>query len=503
MTVFRRPLSVPFVRTVPLRMTRATVLAAVASFSVSLAQEPTENESAPLPQESSANESAPRPQEQTEGESLPEAATYAPFRLNFVELPYNGKHGVGTLSMDQTLAITQTTYSALHWGIAQVLPVNGQGWKGFFSRLAVGVTDLALYSLPLSGAWLHEEWHRAVMSHRGVSSKNDINSFNVGGKVIAVSHETDEALAKMKQEHPKDFLRLSTAGMESSNALVLSMQKNTFFRGATTFDLVAQWLTITNPITYLHGCASKDSDQTTKEQEEKEGSSIPKRDFTGLDCNAWAYDLFRPNEPYAARGTHPSGVGIRRYRSYKDHSSEERAFLKKQASLSFLSLVNPMLFGFNEFSFESPTTGRPLAWNAALGYDLTPFGHALSFRTLFKSVSKVTPHGVQGMMLRYYQYFNKNNSFPGLEIDHQPVPMGESQVSVGAKFMLWQQPKNLDFAQSAKSVGGLGALRVYSSHFENISPYAEVVSKSNGWVVGEVSLEKSTSVRIGLESALR
>ena len=41
-----------------------------------------------------------------------------------------------------------------------------------------------------------------------------------------------------------------------------------------------------------------------------EERNIAKRDFVGLDCNAWVYDLFRPNEPYELRGIHPIGNWI-------------------------------------------------------------------------------------------------------------------------------------------------------------------------------------------------
>ena len=425
-----------------------------------------------------------------------------PLRLNVFDAPYNLEQGIDPLSMDQTLALVQSTYGVIHWGLGAVLPINEQSWRGFFSRLAVGGADVMMMYLPLGGSWLHEEWHRAVMAHRGVSSYNDVNDFPIGAEVIAVSQETDESLAAMKANHPKDFIRMSAAGMESSHALVVSLNKNTFFRGAETFDRALMWIEELNPVFYMATCASKDSDDSTRRQEELEGTSIRKRDFIGLDCNGWVYDLHRPDEPFEARGTHPSGVGIRRYRSHKDLSDEERSYLRTQATLSWINLLNPFLFGFDEFPMTSPTTGRALGWNVGLGHDLLPFGYALSVRGFFKSKDIETPQGTQGLFVCYYHYINKSRGFPGLEIEHRPLPLGDTQMALGARVMVWQQPKNLDFVQTAGAFGGLLSLRAYSNHFAAASPYLEYTGKTDGWVVGEVSLESAHAVRLGVEAVL-
>ena len=92
---------------------------------------------------------------------------------------------------------------------------------------------------------------------------------------------------------------------------------------------------------YLHQCSGTGADATTKEENDKEGADVPRRDFTGLDCDGWTYDMFRPDEPYAARGTHPSGIGIDRYRGYSQLSPAEQRFTRKQFWMSLLNAADP------------------------------------------------------------------------------------------------------------------------------------------------------------------
>src|SRR6185503_15319227 len=106
------------------------------------------------------------------------------------------------------------------------------------------------------------------------------------------------------------------------------------------------------------------SEPTTEEQNRKEGTNVPTRDFTGLDPDGWVYDLFRPDEPYAARGIHPSGVGIDRYRSESDFTPRERRYLRRQARLSWLNLLNPQLIGLYGFDVGR-LNGLPVTVNAS------------------------------------------------------------------------------------------------------------------------------------------
>jgi hypothetical protein len=77
---------------------------------------------------------------------------------------------------------------------------------------------LAFY-VPPGEAWLHEEWHRAVLSHCGIASYNDTYKFRLFGGVVNVSHVRDEDLERLKREHPAEFVRLAAAGSSRACAL--------------------------------------------------------------------------------------------------------------------------------------------------------------------------------------------------------------------------------------------------------------------------------------------
>ncbi len=107
----------------------------------------------------------------------------------------------------------------------------------------------------------------------------------------------------------------------------------------------------------------------------EEDSDISKRDFTGLDFSAWAYDLFNANEPYQNRGIHRSGVGIDRYIKPSDLTADQIKYLKKQGYLQIINMASPMLFGLdNSFKINSLN----LNWNFAVRHILTSFGHDIT-----------------------------------------------------------------------------------------------------------------------------
>jgi hypothetical protein len=100
------------------------------------------------------------------------------------------------------------------------------------------------------------------------------------------------------------------------------------------------------------------------------------RDFTGSDPVGWIYDLFRPDEPYSARGVHPTGIGIDRYRQKEDLTEQELAYFEKTAYWQFANYISPMMFGFRSL----PLGHTDIRWNFAFRHLLTSFGTDLSFK---------------------------------------------------------------------------------------------------------------------------
>ena len=69
---------------------------------------------------------------------------------------------------------------------------------------------------------------------------------------------------------------------------------------------VPAYVTVFNDLIYHSLCVNDELDTMMDEINARETTEAS-RDFTGPDCTAWVYDLRRPDEPYADRGTHPSG----------------------------------------------------------------------------------------------------------------------------------------------------------------------------------------------------
>lgn len=142
-----------------------------------------------------------------------------------------------------------------------------------------------------------------------------------------------------------------------------------------------------------------------------EGGQYSRRLFGDAAIN-WVYDLFRPNEPYAARGPHPSGDGVARYITLAQLSDDEYAYLVKQGWLSFFNFVSPLLYGFNSF----PLGNTGYDWNIALCHYLTSFGTDSPVQVLMKK----TPFH---MVFTWHNFMNYTNYYPALEAELRDFPL--------------------------------------------------------------------------------
>ncbi|MDH5443949.1 MAG: hypothetical protein OEY52_00240 [Gammaproteobacteria bacterium] len=412
--------------------------------------------------------------------------------LPLADYPFNGIDGYTAPSMQQSLNITKNFYQYGHYKFDEWYADDPTG-----RMLSIVAFDVITTWLPFGDAWLHEEWHRAVMSHRNVDSYNEVYDLPLFADTISVKDVRDEDLVRLKADHPADMVRMHAAGLEAQNELNFSLEKDQFFNKTQTFDQVLIWLNYLNNIGYLHTCASNESNRITDELMEEEGQDISERDFTGLDCNAWVYDLFRPDEPYAARGVHPSGVGIRRYIKYADLTTEEQDYLETNARLSFLNLVNPFLLNQRSFLGTNPFNDKPMQWNASLRHHLTSFGYSIEANLFLKQ-------DTTNIMLIWRNYFNKDHHFPGLELAlyRLPVNFFGARLPVTVRAAIWQQPKDQLFTTSESEQGGLAGIKLHIPWTRQMESYFEVETKSHGWVAGNVYLEPETSYRFGIAAHL-
>ena len=362
----------------------------------------------------------------------------------------NFSRGFHAPSMEQAVSWTAAFYDTSHRAIRR-------HWEIILFDLAV---DAGL-PLPLSDTWVHEEFHRAVLQNRGVPSFDEVYRFRFAASSTAVTHVSDDNLVRMKRDHPSDFVRAHEAGIEGEHAMVLRLERQHFFDGATSWNVPLYLLVKVNSIAYIASGSTSEANRLTDQWERDEGTAVSRRDFTGHDFTAWVYDLFRPDEPYTARGMHPSGVGLRRYIRESDLTDAERAYLHRQGRLAMLNLLDPNLV--------SVSGGR---FNAAAAHVLTPFGYTIDLNAFIRPKLFVALH----------DYVNHERSFPG----------AEAALEDRIRVALWRQPAHQLFRDRGGRLGGLVSVRMHRQKF-----FAEVEAKSAGWVEGNVHLDRSITHRIG------
>lgn len=405
-----------------------------------------------------------------------------------LDLPFNRSDGYTVPSMQQSLRLTHDVSQFAHKSISDYF--QNEAGKRFGYILGFDVLSMWL---PFGSGWLHEEWHRAVMSNYSISSYDEIYRFRILDETISVSGVSDEDLIQLKANHPADLVRLHAAGIESQYEMNLSIERDIFFKGRPYLTDNIHWLNYINNISYLYVCATNESTSLTQDILNSEDTDISKRDFTGLDCNAWVYDLFRPDEPYTARGVHPSGTGINRYITYADLTDDEKEFLKRQFSLSFLNLLNPMLYRMDEFTYVGPMSHSPIRWNIGLRHHLTSFGYSIDVN-LFAKQDK------RRALFIFHNYFNHHRYFPGvgLTLYDYPLTVMHQAMRFTPGISLWLQPEQQEFETHHAQLGGLISGKLSYPWSSDLSAYLELEAKSAGWVAGNVYLDNNVSTRIGL-----
>ncbi|MBC7740946.1 MAG: hypothetical protein H7061_02035 [Bdellovibrionaceae bacterium] len=424
-------------------------------------------------------------------EMPPSAHVRPPVELDFplVDLPFNSTSYFPNLySMQQSLSLSTDFYETAHSVLGGHYSSNN--WYRIFY---VAGFDLLTSAIPLSSSWMHEEWHRSVMSSRGIGSFNDVNTFPIGSPLIAVSHVDDIDLVNLKRDHPADQVRLSAAGMESQVAQNMLIEKHHFFNGLRSLDQIILLENNFSVTFYLATCASKDADKTTDEQNTQDGTDLRRRDFTGLDCTAWVYDLFRPKEPYAARGTHPSGVGADRYIRYSDLNSKEKDFLSLQAALSLLNFADPFLFRKDEFDGEF--SGTHFKWNAKLNHYITSFGATVD-ANLFLKLND------EKYLVTWHNGMTDTRYLPGITLEWIETETLCHALFASTGFTIWQQPKDQMIEDKATTTLAAASAQLLYRLNERFATYLGIELKNEGWLAGNVYLDRNLSAQAGLKATV-
>jgi hypothetical protein len=394
-------------------------------------------------------------------------------------------------AMQQSLMWTKGTYSLAHAGLLSAVEPWSQ--KGASPRRAwwiLVLADLVLTRVPLGDAWLHEEWHRAVMSRRGIESYNGVYDFDVFADTIPVRKVRDEDLIRLKRDHPAEMVRLSSAGFEAQIALNLEFDRDRFYRGTRAGTVVTQWSQTLNTVAYVL-VSAYDSEDRTDAIVRGEGTDVAERDFTGLDPVGWVYDLHRPDEPYEDRGRHPSGVGIDRYRTESDLTPAERRVLRTQAWLSLVNLADPNLYGF--YGFAVAGGGAPGRFNASVQHLLAPFGYTIRSNWFLST-------GRFDWFAQADAYVSDSLVRPGLAVElvRFELPAIGLRVSPGVRG--WIQPEDQRYFADSGDWGGAAKLRLHVPLGGPLELFVEGSVKSDGWIAGDVFLDRSANAVVGLEA---
>ena len=421
--------------------------------------------------------------------------------LPLFDLPYQidamntvGKGFFGSYlnpSMSQSLAVTVDFFSGFHFGMKYFYENSNirDFSKEYFYYAGITLGDFILFYLPGGNGWLHEEYHRAVMSRYDINSFNGMNLFPIGAEIVSVSEVADEGLISLKEKSPADLVRLHAAGIEGEYLLIHQLQRNNFFYDQKLFNEFVYWVITVNSHAYIFMSSSPDGvDVETQKMYENEGT-VASRDFTGFDMTAWVYDLFRPDEPYEARGPHPSGEGINRYRTTRDLTDDELKYLKGQFYWHFINYVSPMLF----VQRSIPLGDSGLMGNFAMRHLLASFGTAVSAQVFLQ-------YEPFNMAFTYHSYLNYGHYFPAIEAElvNFPLHFGKFKLFLSPRIIFGMQPENQKFKTENPKFFGLIGLRADFSMNKYFFRFIDFTAKTAGWVAGNEYLGSNVSIRYGI-----
>jgi hypothetical protein len=395
-------------------------------------------------------------------------------------------------SMNQSLGLTTGIFSSFHYGMKKFNDNANMNktLKKVISISTIVICDTLMTNMPGGLGWLHEEYHRAILTRHEINSFNEMNLFPLGKELISNNNILDEDLIRMKNESPFDLIRAHVAGIEGESLLIRNLQRNNFFYNQNLFNEYLYGLSTVSTHLYIYMATLPDTVDTIEKTNNIE-TTMAQRDFTGFDFTSWVYDLFRPLEPYEARGIYPSGVGINRYRSTQDLTNEELKYLKQQVYLQFFNYISPMMIGIRTISIGD----QGLEGNFAFRHNLTSFGSDVSAQIYFKK----QPYK---MIFTLHNYLNYQNYFPAIEaelIDY-PYNIGNFGMFLSPCILIGIQPKYQEFKTNEIDFLGLLKIRIDFLVSRHFLPYMDIVLKTKGWVIGNEYLNENISFRLGISA---
>ncbi len=394
-----------------------------------------------------------------------------PYQRYATKTTGNFFQGYANPSMPQSLALSNNLYATAHYGIKKLVKPKNKFLKILLQNGVLLSFDFFSFYTPLGMGWLHEEYHRAVLTRREINSFNDMNTFPFGKAAVYVRNIKDEDLIRLNNHHISDFIRLQSAGLEAQYHQIQTLQKQNFYYNQDLPHNPLYWISTLNNIFYLYDSGNGEYFDNLIDEANQKEFEVSKRDFTGPDFTAWSFALFNAERPYEDRGIHPSGVGINRYIKPSDLSQEELKYLQKQGNLQWLNLLSPHLFGFPKIKLKSNEKGDYFG-SFAVRHILTSFGNDISLDVFYQSPKN-------NLFFSIHNYNNLNASFWGVEAAIIDKKLLQDKLLLSGKSMIWTQPKNQSFTVNESSFGGLLNFRG-SYSFGKWFPYLELEGKTKG-----------------------
>jgi hypothetical protein len=278
--------------------------------------------------------------------------------------------------------------------------------------------------------------------------------------------------------------------------VVTRLERDQFFKRTPGWHVGLYWLIALNDQAYLGMVTSREDsaevDSLTIDANRKE-KSIAQRDVSGHDFTAWVYHLFRQDEPFEARGPHPTGLGIDRYIKVADLTGDEKKFLRREGQLAWLNLADPNFIGIQRIAFRSPFNGQRAEANMWLRHMLTSFGHTIDAHVVYQQ-------GETRMHVIAQRFTNHERSFPGVRVEmvDRPVRFGSTLLNVSPRAGIWLQPRDGAFRTRDGASGGLAGVRIATASASPVQFYVDAEMKSEGWVAGRASLGRGATMHTGL-----
>ena len=421
-------------------------------------------------------------------------ATTTPIRwmVNFpvIDWPQNFNKKNPVPSMQQSLDWSAGMYDLSFWGLQsgmnRLINPTSHPVINKTSSYAAGLMFSKYGSeLPVPlGVWGHEEFHRSVLSTYDVTSYNGNWLFERwDGTVFGPS---DADLAQLKQDHLEGLLYSYVSGVQYETLLTKDQVMADFYSERTQYKSPLYLYNAWYVYNYFRFATSTHSDSVKVIAPDYESAVDTERDFAGADLNAWAYDMFLPNESFYNRDDFPYGSSENRRVGFHDLPEEAQQYLVRQKRLALLNFLNPSIILIPRISIGDKLDIMPF-----MQYNPTHFGNAISLIMPFS-------YSGQGYLLGVHQYGNQHVKGYGVEMGVQQL--NYQQLSLSITWKIFKQPYSFDDRETHWGTQGKVQLGYALNDAFQLCLTTSV--KSNGWVEGSPYLDRKIQSQLGIQYRL-